>query len=73
MRWERNCILAEISKTFRAVDPHVDRVVYEMTSQTTGATFQINNVNLYVPVVTLPINDIKFLENIGNNGTTKKQ
>ena len=74
MRWERNCILTEISKTFRAVDPNVDQVVYEMTSQTTGATFQINNVNLYVPVVTLSINDnIKFLENIGNNGTTKKQ
>ena len=33
--------------------------------QTTGATFQINNAKLYVPVVTLFINDnIKFLENI---------
>ena len=31
----------------------------------TGATFQINNAKLYVPVVTLSINDnIKFLENI---------
>ena len=30
-----------------------------------AATFQINNAKLYVPVVTLPINDnIKFLENI---------
>ena len=36
-----------------------------MTSQTTGATFQINNTKLYIPVVTLSINDkIKFLENI---------
>ena len=36
-----------------------------MTSQTNGATFQINNAKLYVPVVTLSINDnIKFLENI---------
>ena len=35
-----------------------------VTRQTTGATFQINNAKLYVPVVTLPINDnIKFLEN----------
>ena len=35
------------------------------TRQTTGATFQINNAKLYVPVVTLSINDnIKFLENI---------
>ena len=34
-------------------------------TQTTGATFQINNAKLYVPVVTLFINDnIKFLENI---------
>ena len=32
--------------------------------QTTGVTFQINNAKLYVPVVTLSINDnIKFLEN----------
>ena len=32
---------------------------------TTGETFQINNAKLYVPVVTLSINDnIKFLENI---------
>ena len=31
----------------------------------TGTTFQINNAKLYVPVVTLSINDnIKFLENI---------
>ena len=30
---------------------------------TTGATFQINNAKLYVPVVILLINyDIKFLE-----------
>ena len=30
-----------------------------------AATFQINNAKLYVPVVTLPINDnIIFLENI---------
>ena len=33
--------------------------------QTTEATFQINNSKLYVPVVTLSINDnIKYLENI---------
>ena len=50
----------------------------------TGATFQINNAKLYVPVATLSINDnIKFLENIKQgfkrtiswnkyNNTTKK-
>ena len=33
--------------------------------QTTGVTFQINNAKLYVPVITLSINDnIKLLENI---------
>ena len=37
----------------------------ELATATTGATFQINNTKLYVPVVTLPINDnIKFLGNI---------
>ena len=37
----------------------------EHHNSTTGATFQINNTKLYVPVVILSINDsIKFLENI---------
>ena len=36
-----------------------------MVTQITSATFQINNAKLYVPAVTLSINDnIKFLENI---------
>ena len=39
--------------------------------QTTGATFQINNAKIYVPVVALSTNDnIKFLENI-NQGFKK--
>ena len=34
-------------------------------TQATGATFQINNAKLYVPIVTLSINNnIKLLENI---------
>ena len=34
-------------------------------TETAGATFQINNAKLYVPVVTLSINhNIKFLDNI---------
>ena len=37
----------------------------QVATVTSGATFQINNTKLYVPVVNLPINDnIKFLENI---------
>ena len=42
--------------------PPTDRVP---PTQTSKATFQINNAKLYVPVVTLSINNnIKFLENI---------
>ena len=62
LRWERNCIITEISRPFRAVDPNADPGVNELTSQT---TFQINNAKLYVPVVTLSSDDnIRFLENI---------
>ena len=63
-RWTKNCVLPEISRTFRAV-PNTDPIRYEVATATTSATFQINNAKLYVPVVTLSINDnIKFLENI---------
>ena len=34
-------------------------------TETTGATFQINNAKTYIPVVSLFINDnLKFLENV---------
>ena len=61
-KWTKHCVISEISRTFRAVgNPPVQDVV----TATTGATFQINNAKLYVPVVTLSINDnIAFLENI---------
>ena len=39
--------------------------MYQLVTEATGATFQINNAELFVPVVTFFINDnIKFLENI---------
>ena len=39
--------------------------MYELLTQTTGTTFQINNAKLYDPAVTLSINNnTKFLENI---------
>ena len=39
--------------------------MYEVATARTGATFQISYFKLYVPVVTLSINDnIKLLENI---------
>ena len=45
--------------------PNTDPVEYEVKSTTNSATFQINNAKLYVPAVTLLINNnIKFLENI---------
>ena len=64
MSWSRYCVITEISRTDGAV-PNTNRVRHQVTSQTTGATFQINNTKLYIPIVTLSINDrIKFLENI---------
>ena len=60
LSWSKECIIFEISITPKVWgDNPVDAI------QTTGATFQINNDKLYVPVVTLSVNDnIKFLENI---------
>ena len=59
LRWTRNGVISEVSRTFREVDPNADTVEYEV------ATFQINNAKLYVPVVTLSINDnSKLLENM---------
>ena len=60
LSWSKECMISEISIT-REVrgDNSVDGM------QTTGATFQINKVKLYIPVATLTINDnITFLENI---------
>ena len=66
--WARNFITTEISRTFRAVNPTTNPVVYQVTSQIAIATFQINNAKHYVPVVTLSINrqsnNFIFLENI---------
>ena len=62
--WSRYYIIYKISITFEAV-PNINPVGYRVTSQTTSATFQINNAKFYVPVVTLFTNDtIKFLENM---------
>ena len=60
-------MISEISITPRVPgDPDSDPPVLDVEAiQTISATFQINNVKLYVPVVTLFINDnIKLLENI---------
>ena len=62
--WLKYWVISEVSKTFREVDQNTDPVVVEVATTITGATFQINNTKLYVPVVTLSINDnINFFEN----------
>ena len=67
LTWSKYCIISEISIT-PSIDgkPRVSPPVLAVASrQITGATLQINNAKLYVPVVTLSINDnIKFLKNI---------
>ena len=58
MSWSRNFTISEILKT-----PEVGGGNPTEATWTTGAMFQINNVKLYAPVVTFPINDnIKFFE-----------
>ena len=67
MKWKKICGISEISTTPTGAEnlnanPSVQA---REAIPTTGATFRINNAKLYVPVVTLSINDkIKFLENI---------
>ena len=67
MKWTKNCVLSEICKTPEVpANPNPNPLnPFIQTTATTGATFQINNLKLYVPVVTMSINDnTKFLENI---------
>ena len=62
LRWTKKCAISEISRTFRAVG---DPPEQKLATTTISSIFQINNVKLYVPVVTLLINDnINFLESI---------
>ena len=62
LRWIGNCLIFEMTRKFRVVG---DTPEQELETATTRTTFQINNVELYVPVVTFSINDkINFLENI---------
>ena len=63
MSWLKECIISEISiiPTIH-LNPDANPTVQEEAAiQTTSAIFQINNAKLYVPIVTLSINDnIKF-------------
>ena len=66
LRWMKNCVISEISRIASvASNKNANLSVSEVAATaTTEATFQINNVKTYVPVVTLSIKDnAKFLEN----------
>ena len=61
LSWSNDCIISGKS----VIPPEVRRDNSAAAIQTTEATFQMNNVKLYVTVVTLSINDnVKYLENI---------
>ena len=62
LKWTKNCVISEISRT--SVVPANPTIPAIAATRIIGATFQINNAKLYVPVVALSIKDnIKFLEN----------
>ena len=65
--WSKKCLISEISiKPIIAGKPRANIPILAVAArQTTGATFQINNATIYIPVFTFSINDnIKLLENI---------
>ena len=56
LSWAKECIVMEV---------YAHPVAYELVTETTEKTFQMNNVKRYVRVATLSVNDNnKFLENI---------
>ena len=62
MTWFKNCVL--IDKSTREADYNADPNVYEIDNPK-NATFKVADVKLFVPVVTLSIeNDIKLLEQL---------
>ena len=65
--WSKKCIISKIViiPSVRG-NPNGNPPVPDVAAiQKTGATFQTNKAKLYVPVVTLSVNDnIKFLENL---------
>ena len=67
LSWLEDFIISQISRRSVVVaNPNANLPVQvKAATQTTGATPQITNVKLYVPIVTLSVNaNIKFLENI---------
>ena len=62
MSWSKCCVISEVSR--RPAVPANPPVLAAEKTQTTSATFQMNNSKYYIPAVTLSVNDITFLENI---------
>ena len=56
-RSSRYSVISEVSRTSTSTVPNTDPVKYEVITRANSATFQINNAKLYVPFVTLSIND----------------
>ena len=59
LSWSKKFIISEILIILRVPgNPNANPSALDVAAiQTTGATFQINNAKLYVPVVTLSIYD----------------
>ena len=66
LTWAKDCITSEISRTPQInADSDVNPSVQQQQQQLTMQHFKQKNTKLYVPVVTLPINNnITFLENV---------
>ena len=72
LKWTKYCVISEILRVFRQVDPNVNPILYELVTLTAIATFHINDAKSYFSIVTLSKNNnIKFLENI-KQGFTRK-
>ena len=50
--WSRYCVISEVSRTSRGIS-NTDPVRYKVATTTNSITFQLDNANLYFPVVTL--------------------
>ena len=66
MSWLEDWLISEIFEISRTLEVLVNPTTEcAPPTQTTEATFQLNSTRLYVPVLTLSINDdIRCLENI---------
>ena len=45
LKWKKNFVISEVSRTFRGVDPNANPVVCPVETETTGAIFQLTMLN----------------------------